>query len=364
MLILPVATFGLLWVTARDRGRRLGFESLNCRGALLLAYVAFEVLLLAITELTSIGHHFTAGAVESAWALAGLVLLVVSRAPILRFVRQLGSPEWRRSARSRAGEPGAEHWCWIAVLVAMGAVLVAVGGLYLPNNGDSMIYHLARVEHWVQDRTIAPFATHYTAQVELSPLSEYNLAHLHLLSGTDRFDAYVELLAAVVCVAGVSELARMLGGSRRTQLVAAVVCATIPTGVLLATSTENDYVAAATTLCLLVFAASFRVEGPWLARSIAVGAAAGLSYMAKGTTPSLMWPAAAALLALAVYRGRGSIRLDNVGRLAVTRVGAMAGAGLAVTVPFLYQNLELLGHFVGPTEKTTVIPTYDPAAMA
>ena len=63
-----------------------------------------------------------------------------------------------------------------------------------------MVYHLARVSHWSQERSVAHFATHYLAQIELAPLHEFNMLHLHLLSGTDRLDGYPQFLAFVVCV--------------------------------------------------------------------------------------------------------------------------------------------------------------------
>ena len=143
----------------------------------------------------------------------------------------------------RAKRLTGEDRFWIAALTVIFGLLVASGFLHAPYYADSMVYHLARVEHWIQNGSVAFFATHYLAQVEFSPLSEYNLAHLHLLSGSDRFDACMELLGALVSIVGVSELARLLGGSRSTKIAASVISATIPSGILLATSTDNDYFA-------------------------------------------------------------------------------------------------------------------------
>ena len=343
----------------------MGYEKLTVRGGLVLAYVCFELLLLAITEGASIGQHFTSGAVAVVWAGVVIALLIVERAPLVSMLKGLPETDWRQSLRRHVRAAGVEECCWIAAIAVIGAVLIAVGLLYLPNSGDSMVYHLVRVEHWVQNRSIAPFATHYLAQIELSPLAEYNLALLHLLGGTDRFDAFVQLFAAFVCIVGVSELTRLLGGSRWTQIVASFVCATIPIGILQATGTENDYVAAAMTLCLLVLTASFRFDGRWLIPSLAIGAAAGLSYMDKGTTPALMWPAALALLAIAFRRTRPTIiTLDSIARLLAPRIGAMGGAAVAVVAPFVYQNAVLFKSFVGPTARSTIISTYEPRGMA
>ncbi|MGA3148366.1 MAG: hypothetical protein ABSF33_12955 [Acidimicrobiales bacterium] len=319
-----------------------------------------------MTEVTSIGHHFTAGAIETAWSIVVIVLIVAARHPIVRSISML----WERDRswlglREHLANVSLEEWIWFGVLVAMFGILVAVGAQNLPNNGDAMVYHLARVEHWVQDRTIAPFAAHYLPQVEFSPLAEYNLAHLHLMAGTDRFDAAVQLLAAVVSVVGVTELARLLGASRWAQVMSALICATIPTGILLATTAENDYVAAAMGIVLLVLLAAYSFSGPWLWRALAVGTAAGLTYMTKSSMLLLIGPAAAALVAVVLYREiqsngpTGEVR-PAVGQLLVIPLGA-----LAMVLPFASQNIQKFGSVEGSgITDLTVHPITLPAMAA
>ena len=67
MLLLLVLPLGLLWLVISVHRERLGLGNLSVRGALVLAFLALEVLLLGMTELTSVGHHFTAGTVAVAW---------------------------------------------------------------------------------------------------------------------------------------------------------------------------------------------------------------------------------------------------------------------------------------------------------
>ena len=314
MLLLLVVPIGLLWLLIVVHRERLGFGNLSIRGALVLAFLAFEVLLLGITELTSVGHHFTAGAVASLWLIVSIILLFATWTQITSLVsRSRQRDNARFGLVDRAKRLTGEDRFWLAVLAAIFGILVVTGFLYPPSNGDSMVYHLARVEHWIQNRTVAPFATHYLPQVEFSPLSEYNLANLHLLSGTDRFDTCMQLLADLICIIGVSELARLLGGSRFTQIAASVVCATIPSGILLATSTENDYFAAATGIGLWVILVSFSFGGRWGCRAVVLGAAIGLSYMAKSTMSALIGPSVLALLAVAVYGRRVRRRYARYG---------------------------------------------------
>ena len=61
MLLLLVIPFGLLWLLIAGHRTRLGFGNLSIRGALVLAFLAFEVLLLGITELSSVGTPFHGG---------------------------------------------------------------------------------------------------------------------------------------------------------------------------------------------------------------------------------------------------------------------------------------------------------------
>jgi hypothetical protein len=355
VLLLLIAPLALLWLLITGHRRRIGFGPLSVRGTLVLAYLAFQALLLIITEVTSIGNHFTAWTVAGAWLLVTVVLVVLAEPQIAELAARA-----RTRARHRPDLRGllrrlrTEDTLWIGVVVVILAGLVVEGTMYPPANGDSLVYHLARVAHWVQNRTIAPFATHYLAQVELSPLSEYNLAHLHLLTGTNRFDWSMQWLASVVCIVGASELARLLGAVRWVQVAAAVICVTIPAGVLLATTTENDYFAAAIGIGLLIIVTSFSFGPGWVYRTVALGAAAGLAYMAKGTMPTMLGPAVLALFGVAVYRWhRGSTRMVSLTQ--IVKWLAVAGAGaLAMVGPFLVQTWQLVGSVVGPTSKSTV----------
>ncbi len=355
MLLLLVIPFGLLWLLIAGHRTRLGFGNLSIRGALVLAYLAFEVLLLGITELSSAGHHFTAGTVAILWLIVIIILLFAARTQITGLVRRARSHDGSRfGLTDRVRRLSGEDRFWIAILIAIFGLLVATGFFYRPSYGDSLVYHLARVEHWIQNRTVAPFATHNLEQVEFAPLSEYNLAHLHLLSGTDRFDACMELLAALVSIVGVSELARLLGASRSTQIAASVICATIPSGILLATSTDNDYLAAATGIGVLIILTAFSFQGRWGYRAVALGAAIGLAYMAKSTMSALLGPAVVALFAVAVYRqvrsGRGRTTLEN----GIAQVAVIAASTVAIVSVFLVQTDQVFGTLLGPTTKDLI----------
>jgi hypothetical protein len=351
LLLLPIGTIGLLWLLIVAYRDRLGLGSLSARGSLVIAFLAFQATVAFISEGSSIGHHFDAVTVTVIWALITLVLLVLALPRLAR---------WHpRRARQQVGERlttlNVEEWVWLAVVVVSFGILAVIAWLYPPSNADSLVYHLTRVVHWVQDRSVAPFATHYLAQIELSPLHEYNMAHLHLLTGgSDRLDGYVQLAAAATCVVGASEVARLLGGSRRAQFMAAVVCVSIPSLILEATSTQNNDFAGAIGIALLVLILGWRVERAWAVRATALGLGAGLAVLTKGTLPALIAPALLVVAALLVRRevqagGRAAAR-----RRVAAFIGVAVVAAALVAGPFLLRNFQQFGGPTGPVSGTTI----------
>ncbi len=356
LAILP-AVFLLLWLQVWYRRGSLGWSGLSRRGAFLLAFLLFETVLVGITELSSVGRHFTSGVVLVCWLVVALVLLALSWRPLWAGARRAGAALGRLHPRHGvstllAGER-AEAAGWLLVPAFFFGVLSYLALSYVPSNADSLDYHLARVEHWIQNRSIAPFATNFTAQVDYSPLTEYNLAHFHLLVGSDRLDGFVQLFAALVCVIAASEIARLLGAGALVQAGAAVVCTTIPSLVLSATSTENNVFTAALCVCLVFVLLAQHPIRNWWSFGIFVGLAASLAVLDKGTAIALIGPVAVLLLIWNVLSER---RLGVAARLGVglAVVGAVAATAVVVAGPFLYQEQSVFGSLEGPDAAQTL----------
>ncbi len=369
LILLPVAVLGLLWGLVSRNRNAFGLSRLSHRGALVVAYLIWQALLLIITELSSIGDHFTRGLLLASWAVLAVVLAVVLITAGWSDIRRAAAnvragvhpATWARRQFERIG---AENLAWLVVVALIMGILGYLAWSFLPSNADSLVYHLVRVEHWIQDRSVGPFPTQYLAQIELSPLAEYNLAHLHLLAGTDRFDGYVQLLSCTICLVAVSEVARLLGGSRWTQVVSVVICVTIPSGVLVATSTENDYFAASIGISTFLVALAWPSKGNVWAPSLLLGTGAGLCYMAKGTLLPLMGPVIVMVL---LFRFAGGIRLEGVVASLKRWSGVVVLSALAIVAmaaPFMAQNISLFGSPVGPVSRSTESVDLNPAAAA
>ena len=351
LAVLPVV-FALLWFLVWTHRGLLRWPTMTRRGAFLASYLLFEAALVVVTEVSSLGDHFTRDVVLGSWLLLALCLLAVSWRELARAVDRLRARPTVRGA-SASGLLRTEAAAWLLIPVFYLSVLTYLALAYLPSNADSLDYHLARVEHWIQDRSVAPFAAHFTAQVDYSPLTEYNLAHFHLLVGGDRLDGFVQLFAAVVCLVAVSEIARSLGGSRLVQVGAVVVCTTIPSLVLSATSTENNVFAASMAACLVWVLLVHDPIRHWWSYAFFAGLAAGLGILTKGTIVALVGPLAVALLIwrLATVRsGTPSVRW----RRGAEAVGGIALIALAVAGPFLYQDQSLFGSPDGPDAQAVL----------
>ena len=360
-LVLPLLlAFVLLWYLVHRERMRLGLASLSLRGSMLVAFVLFEMALAGISEASSFHRHFTRSGLALSWVALDVGLAVLAgRSSFLDRVRTIP-----RRVRAAFGTTSAAERVLASLAAAEAAVFVLMGAMYVPTNRDSLVYHLARVAHWVQNRSVYQFPTHYPAQIELSPLHEYNMAQLHVLTHTDRLDGFVQLFAVALCVVGASEIARLLGGSRHAQVLAAGLVATIPSVVLEATSTQNNdfagAVATAFLTLLLVWARSNRCAPV----AVLLAGAGSLAVLTKGTLVIVAITIAAPVIVLGVARQARTVGCARA--ITQSALALLIGAGVAFLVcgPFLIRNLYIYGALSGPTSRSTISYNLTPAAGA
>jgi len=178
----------------------------------------------------------------------------------------------------------------IIFVCAVTAITAAVG---MPNTWDAMSYHLSRVEHWMQDKTIAYYPTNMICQLYVTPWAEFAIAHARILGGGESSANFVQWMAMAGSLMGVSLIAGQLGANRTGQLLASVIAVSLPMGILQSVSTQTDYVCA---FWLIVFA-YFLIEvnrAFSVFYGIAAGLSLGLAILTKGNSyilslPFLIW---------------------------------------------------------------------------
>jgi 4-amino-4-deoxy-L-arabinose transferase-like glycosyltransferase len=269
---------------ANDRAGR-GPSGLHA--SYLAAVVLWGTILVAVTEILGLLNAITRAWLALAWAasLIGLIFVGIRRGLIAR--------GWRRLHHS---------WLDLTTLerVFLGAIsviclsLLLVAMLAPPNNVDSLIYHMPRVVHWAQNHSLRHYvATNYGQN--LKPYwAEAAILHLRVLWGSDKPANLVQWFSMLTSLIAVSGLSKLLGASRRGQMLAIAFAVSLPIGILQATSTQNDYVAAMWVLCLAYFVVLAKREVTDRTRLVFIGLSLGLGMLTKGTFypyafPFLLW---------------------------------------------------------------------------
>ena len=210
-------------------------------------------------------------------------------------VLQTLNASWARVRVSRA--------LWAVVLVW--SVVLAIAVIYPPNNWDSMTYHMARVASWIQQGSINHFPAAYLPQLVHPPLAEWNILHFQILSGGDRFANTVQWLALVGCGLAASLITRELKQPFPVQVLALVITATLPMGLLQGSSTQNDLAVSFWLLAFALFALQY-LRKPTVGRMSFCGLALGFALLTKGTTYVVAPPLAAMLLLYGIIHAQGA----------------------------------------------------------
>jgi 4-amino-4-deoxy-L-arabinose transferase-like glycosyltransferase len=283
-ITIPLLCFGILFLIFYADPLRSNLVPPCWRGAFLSAAVIWGIFLIAITECLSPFSLLTFKGVVISWILVAAVSV-----SIYFKISYRPFP----AGQGVSGLSSFDKLSIIFILFVIATVgLIAV--LAPPNTWDSMTYHMSRVFHWVQNQSVGHYPTHIEKQLHYSPGAEFIITHFQVLSGSDRFANLVQWFSMVGSIIGVSLVAERLGADKRGQIFAAVICATIPMGILQGSSTQNDYVASFWTVSFAYYAL-LAIQREMSQRvSIVAGGALGLALLSKGTAyffciPLLVW---------------------------------------------------------------------------
>jgi hypothetical protein len=318
VILLPLLAF-IAWALAFHRGGRDWLD------ASVASLVVFGVTVALGTELQSLVGLLTPAGSLVVWVLAAALGLLVSRRP--------GGP-----AERAEDESGGPRWLDAAPAILLLSLTAAVALISAPNSPDALSYHLTRVEAWIQQGSVRPYAAHDTRQLFMPSWPEYAILQLRLLSGNDRFANMVQWIAFAGAGGGAAVLARALGGGRWAALLAATLVSTLPMAVAQGSGTQTDLVAAcwAVTTC----AYGYRLLsdpmrwGPLVLSALSLG-------LAAATKQTAMLFAGLALLPALLLTFR------NSPRRAARWVVAIGLAIVVIAGPQLKRNLDVFGSVAG-----------------
>ncbi|MCJ7622920.1 MAG: glycosyltransferase family 39 protein, partial [Anaerolineaceae bacterium] len=267
LFVLPLLVYlAILWIVL-DRYHQI----FDIRILILLASVLWGTLLTFFTEILSLLNRFEFVYLVLVWGLALLIMLGYLFKNKKKLRLDLSILRLDRSG-------------YFQIISILGIVLLTdiIALIAAPNNWDSMVYHMSRVAHWVQNRSVDFYPTSIIRQLYLPPWSEYLIANFQILSGGDRFANIPQWLSMVGSVLGVSLIAKTLGAGKRGQIFSSLVAATIPMGILQSTTTQNDYIVSYWLVCLVSFIFLYRTKKSWILIA-GIGMSLGLAALTKST---------------------------------------------------------------------------------
>jgi 4-amino-4-deoxy-L-arabinose transferase-like glycosyltransferase len=215
------------------------------------------------------------GPMQAAWGLVvtASVALALGRRGFLAIDRV-----WWHEARP-----------FLAPLAAVILPTLIIALITLPNTWDALSYHIARVDHWQQNHTVAFFPTLISRQNESQPLAEYVILTFQVLGQNEGLSNAVQWAFMAMSLVLVYGIARALPLTRAAASIAVVFAATIPAVVLEASSTQTDCVAAFWVLCFVLMALHWRHQQRLRDLFFACVALA-FAIMTKGSTPLFLAP--------------------------------------------------------------------------
>jgi hypothetical protein len=207
LIILPLLTFALLFFDLLGVHSRRKATLTGLRGVFLITVAFSGGLVLIFSEILSLFRLLAQPWMASCWGLAALA------AGWLGWRQGWMADGWR-CLRTTIKRPEAFDLVCGGMLALILILLFLVAVIAPVNNDDSLQYHMSRVMHWTQDRSLSFYATPYEAQLYNPIWAELALLNTRQLEGSDKHDNLVQWASLVGALIGVSVLARLFGAGR------------------------------------------------------------------------------------------------------------------------------------------------------
>lgn len=214
-------------------------------GSYIEACCLWMLFLFGLTEALSAGHAMRFRFLIAVWGAFDALLLCCLAAQL----KNLGvtGKSALMSVRSAAlcGWHSLRKAPYYGVLLLIGTVVLGLSLVTTPYNWDSMTYHLPRIAHWAQNRSVAHYATHSIRQVCSPVLAEFVNLHVYILCrGQDYLFNLLQGMSYITCTVMVGAIADRLSCSRPFRFLAMLLFMTMPIAYAEALTTQVDHFAA------------------------------------------------------------------------------------------------------------------------
>jgi len=284
-ILVQIFVFGQIFIYLLNKWKSNLAENFSIRIILISSCVLFGLIIFILTEGLSSINQLSPKAIWISWMSISLTLFLINKnskyysESNICYLQSL----IKRYLSDFANKTTRITKLLIILLIIQFLFLGLQAIMYPPISGDGLTYHIPRVMHWIQNRSVDLYATNIDRQVQMPPFGEYILLHLFALSGSDIYANFVQWISYVGCVIGISFIVKILNGDIEQQVTGAIICASIPMAILQSTSTQNDMVVSFWIMCFVIyFLLIIRdpMERIW---PIFCGLSLGLALLSKAT---------------------------------------------------------------------------------
>jgi hypothetical protein len=277
LAIIPLACFAELFLVMGNLQTKTDWSRSFLRASIIWGSYAIVIL-----ELLSLASWISALSLSLAWLLPTLIL-GIALSQIYRRSHVINIPTFSL--------PSA--WIDRILIFSIGAILLItliVAWITPPQTPDSYVYHMSRVAHWAQNHSIGPYVTGIRFQNTMSPAAEFFILHFYVITASDKLANLVQWFAMLGSLSGVWLIASQMRVKPTGKLLAIAFAASLPMGIVQASSTMTDYVVTFWMICVISEGLELIQGGTRWMSAFFLGCSLGLAIAAKPTSFAFLLP--------------------------------------------------------------------------
>lgn len=331
-VLAVVVVFAAIFEIYTVKGRQV-FESIGN------TIVTVVFLIYCSTEALSIGNHLNVRNIKFFW----LGMFLVAAAALFLV---------RKKLRFQISE----NVLLFGRILLYGMFLVLIFTIdTIPNNYDSMTYHLPRIMHWLQNGNVQYYATNIGRQNFSPVLGEYISLHFYALGGRDSFMQLAQTMAYLMGGIVAAGIAETLDAGKKGKGLTLILFYSSPLMLSEAFTTQVDNIAAL-FLLLSVYYIILLIKDDLcnVERLVYCALCIGFAYLCK---PTVCFGAAVFLIGLFIRKLSDGEKFGKLVKAVFIAVFPL----LLLIIPVFIRNLSIYDNlFAGSEFSEIVIGTYKP----
>lgn len=303
----------------------------------------WTVIMYFSLEGLSVFHKVTTGFSWGVWITADIILLILYFRKNKRKIINVSKCEQISiSLRSKF------DWFKAVSLIGVGIVALFLALWTVPNNYDSMTYHLPRIMHWAQNGSVAHYASNGLRQITSPILAEFINLFVYVMGGRqDYLFNLVQWSAYITNAVLVMGIARKLKCNPTMCYLTGLLFMTMPIAFAESMTTQNDLLDAMWLLMFIYVILDFyeseqmNFDKTCVEKTIILSCCIAFGYLTK---PSIMFAVVIFAIGLLITCIKKKFDFSVMVRLLVCSIASI----VLLLVPELIRNFISFHAFSAP----------------